>query len=68
MSRPDNLDALPFADTADQDPAALPFPAVCRHGVTETTDVRCRLCRIALQAVLHAPWRDAECADRHGHR
>jgi hypothetical protein len=23
--RPDNLDALPFADTADQDPNALPF-------------------------------------------
>jgi hypothetical protein len=23
--RPDNLDALPFADTADQDPDALPF-------------------------------------------
>jgi hypothetical protein len=23
--RADNLDALPFADTADQDPAALPF-------------------------------------------
>jgi hypothetical protein len=32
--RPDNLDALPFADIADQDPDALPFGTSCPCGST----------------------------------
>jgi hypothetical protein len=29
MSRPDNLGTIPYADTADRDPDALPFEVEC---------------------------------------
>jgi hypothetical protein len=42
--RPDNLDALPFADTADQDPNALPFGTPDEHDEHDDDTPGCERC------------------------